>query len=122
VLVVDDDVDGRDLVGTILGERGAEVVLADGFAAAMREVERASFDVLVCDIAMPGRDGYDVIREVRRRAPDLPAIALTAFTHETNERRAREAGFQVHLARPADPSRLVREVVELAASRKTEPA
>jgi signal transduction histidine kinase len=122
VLIVDDDADGRDLAGAILGDHGADVVLTDGFAGAIGQLERGTFDVLVCDIAMPGRDGYDVIREVRRRIPDLPAIALTAFTHETNEKRAREAGFQLHLTRPVDPSRLVRAVAELAGSRRKEPA
>jgi signal transduction histidine kinase len=122
VLVVDDDADGRDLAGAVLGECGAEVVLADGFTAAIQALERRAIDLMVCDIAMPGRDGYDLIREVRRRSPDLPAIALTAFTHETNEKRALDAGFQVHLARPVDPRRLVRVVRELAGSRKTEPA
>jgi signal transduction histidine kinase/ActR/RegA family two-component response regulator len=122
VLVVDDDVDGRDLAGSILGDRGAVVALADGFDGAMHQLDRRTFDVLVCDIAMPGKDGYDVIREVRKRSPDLPAVALTAFTHETNEKRALQAGFQIHLARPVDPSRLVRAVAELATSRKAEPA
>ncbi|HET9253127.1 MAG TPA: ATP-binding protein [Candidatus Eisenbacteria bacterium] len=121
VLVVDDDQDGRDLTGTILRDRGAEAVLTDGYGGALRELERGSFDVLVCDIAMPGRDGFDVIREVRKRAPDLPAIALTAFTHET-EKRTREAGFHIHLTRPVDPSRLVDVVLELATARRNAPA
>jgi signal transduction histidine kinase/ActR/RegA family two-component response regulator len=122
VLVVDDDPDGRDLVGTILGDRGAAVVVADGYSGAMREIEGASFDLLICDIAMPERDGYDVIREIRKRVPELPAIALTAFTHEANEKRALHAGFQLHLTRPVDPGRLVRAAAELARARKTENA
>ena len=122
VLVVDDDPDGRDLACTILEDRGAEVVTADGYAGALREIERGSFDLLVCDIAMPDRDGYDVIREVRKRVPELPAIALTAFTHEANEQRALRAGFQLHLSRPVDPGRLVAAAADLAPARKTEPA
>ena len=121
VLVVDDDRDGRDLAGAILEDRGAEVVLTDGFGSAIRALERGSFDVLVCDIAMPGHDGFDVIREARERAPELPAIALTAFTNET-EKRTLEAGFQIHLTRPVDPSRLAAAVSELASSRKRETA
>ena len=117
VLVVDDDLDGRDLAGAILRDRGAEVVLSDGYRTALSELDRGSFDVLVCDIAMPGRDGFDVIREVRHLAPDLPAIALTAFTHET-EKRALDAGFQVYLTRPVDPWRLVDAVSDLAARKK----
>jgi signal transduction histidine kinase/ActR/RegA family two-component response regulator len=122
ILVVDDDPDGRDLAGAILAERGADIVVADGYAGALREIDRASFDLMVCDIAMPERDGYDVIRDVRKRTPDLPAIALTAFTNEENEKRALSAGFQLHLTRPVDPARLVRAAADLARARDRENA
>ena len=61
--------------------------------------------VLVSDVGMPDQNGYDLIREVRRRGHhprDLPAVALTAFAHRDDAREAVLAGFQVHVPKPVD--------------------
>src|SRR5262249_52797003 len=65
VLVVDDHGDARELLGLVLRERGAEVLLAGGVAEALELLARASVDVLVSDLAMPGADGYALIERVR---------------------------------------------------------
>jgi len=73
--------------------------------------------VLISDIAMPDQDGHDLIRQIRatgRNAKDLPAIALTAFAHKDDRRRALLSGFQVHVAKPADPHELTAMVASLA--------
>jgi CheY-like chemotaxis protein len=72
--------------------------------------------VLISDIGMPGRDGYELIKEVRTTtSPDrLPAAALTAYTRPDDADRARAAGFQVHLAKPVEPEQLVKVVARLA--------
>jgi len=73
--------------------------------------------VLISDIAMPGQDGHDLIHQVRRAGysvKDLPAVALTAFAHKEDQRRALLAGFQVHVPKPVDPHDLIAVVATLA--------
>jgi CheY-like chemotaxis protein len=73
--------------------------------------------VLLSDIAMPGQDGYDLIRQVRARglnAKELPAVALTAFAHRDDRRRALLAGFQMHVPKPIDPHDLTAVIATLA--------
>jgi hypothetical protein len=79
--------------------------------------------VLISDVSMPGRDGYELIRVVRSTTTpeDLPAAALTAYARPEDAARAREAGFQMHLSKPVEPYELVR-VVALLAGRQKEPA
>jgi CheY-like chemotaxis protein len=78
----------------------------------------AAFDVLLSDIGMPDRDGYDLIGRIRAMAPDrggaVPAAALTAFARPEDRSRALAAGYQAHVAKPVDPAELVRAVAELA--------
>jgi CheY-like chemotaxis protein len=72
----------------------------------------------VADIAMPGEDGYSLIRKIRACPPDhgglTPAIALTAYAGDANRNRALEAGFQKHMTKPADPNELAGTIVRLA--------
>ncbi|TMA50320.1 MAG: response regulator [Deltaproteobacteria bacterium] len=75
-------------------------------------------DVLVADLAMPGEDGYELIRQVRmfERAGGrrMPAIAVTALASAEDRRRALAAGFDVHLAKPTEPSDIVAAVARVA--------
>jgi CheY-like chemotaxis protein len=80
---------------------------------AVRCLEDTTFDVLVSDIAMPGRDGFDLIRHVRAHVDGLPAIALTAFASDGDRQRALAAGFQAHLTKPVSAELLVRTVATL---------
>jgi len=116
VLAVDDDPDTLDCVAELLTLRGAFVVPATSAAAALDALRRFKPDVLVSDIGMPDRDGYDLIRDIRGlgRSPDeLPAVAVTAFTSPEDRRRALAAGFQVHLTKPVDPGELTAVVARL---------
>jgi CheY-like chemotaxis protein len=117
LLVVDDDADTRDLLWQILTDSGAQVATAASAAEALSALESAPPHVLVSDIGMPGRDGYELIRDVRSRWPseDLPAIALTAFARADDRRRTCEAGFQAHLTKPFDAADLAATVARLAA-------
>jgi CheY-like chemotaxis protein len=114
VLVVDDQPDARELVQRVLRARGAEVELAEDADQALRIVEQSSIDVLVSDISMPGRDGYELLRAVRTLRPDMPAIALTAFVRREDEDRARRSGYSMHLPKPFQPVRLAAAVASLA--------
>lgn len=116
VLAVDDDPDTLDVVSELLTLRGAYVVMAPSAAAALEALRQFEPDVLVSDIGMPDRDGYDLIRDIRGlgRSPDeLPAVAVTAFTSAEDRRRALAAGFQVHLSKPVDPAELTAVVARL---------
>lgn len=116
VLVVDDDVDTCAVLSRILEETGARVTTAFSVDAALREFETQSPQVLVSDIGMPDRDGYDLIREVRALGfgyQALPAIALTALARPEDRRRALLAGYQVHMAKPIDASELTAAIATL---------
>ncbi len=120
VLVVDDERDARDLVRVVLERCDAKVVTAASGAEALEELEQRSSDVVLSDIGMPGLDGYQFIRAVRERGNTVPAAALTAFARSEDRRRAMMAGYQLHVAKPVDPSELVAIVASLASRTKVE--
>lgn len=111
VLLVDDDQDSREAVMQFLMLAGAQVQAAGSVDAAEHCLASAHFDVLVSDIAMPLRDGYDLIRTVRSGRADLPrhipAVALTAYVREEDRDRAVVAGFDAHMGKPVEPPGLV---------------
>jgi CheY-like chemotaxis protein/two-component sensor histidine kinase len=118
VLVVDDEADARELIQRVLENCSAEVLTASSAAEALPAVLSFTPHVLVSDIGMPGRDGYDFIREVRslRGEPGLrlPAVALTAFARSEDRTRAMLAGYQVHISKPVEPNELIATVASLA--------
>ena len=118
VLVVDDESDARDSITAVLAHCGAEVTPAASVQEAMTTFEVSPPDVLVADLAMPGEDGYELIRQVRmsERAGGrrMPAIAVTALASAEDRRRALAAGFDVHLAKPTEPSDIVAAVARVA--------
>jgi len=116
VLVVDDHEDSRHLLRLVLEDAGAAVQLAASAADALDALARAEVDVLVSDLSMPGADGHDLVREVRGRRPELPAIALSAYASAADRERALNAGFDAHAAKPIDPAELV-ELVSRTAGR-----
>jgi CheY-like chemotaxis protein len=121
VLVVEDEGDTRDILDVLLRESGAEVQAVPDVETAMQAMQSRPPDVLISDIGMPEMDGYDLIRQVRRLAPDaggrVPAIALTAFAHGTDHREALRAGYDRHLAKPVDAVTLTRTVRDVLYAR-----
>ncbi|MFN7984091.1 MAG: response regulator [Vicinamibacterales bacterium] len=120
VLVVDDNDDARVLLRRVLSEASANVVDVSSVMAAMEMLNEFSPDILLSDLAMPGQDGLDLIHMVREAgwSPErLPAIALSAYAREGDRRRAIQAGFQNHLSKPPDISKLLRAIVTLTAAR-----
>ncbi len=118
VLVVDDEPDARELIRQLLQECHAEVHTASSAREGLATLQRLRPDLLLSDIGMPERDGYQLIRDVRRLAPDdggrTPAIALTAFARSEDRTRAMLAGYQVHVSKPIEPHELVATVASLA--------
>jgi signal transduction histidine kinase len=118
LLIVDDDEDALYVLGTTLRQHGAEITSASSVGAAIDAIGRRAPDVLVSDIAMPDRDGYDLVRTLRA-SPDesarrLPSLALTAFAGPDDRDRALAAGFDMYASKPVLPAELVRSIARLA--------
>jgi signal transduction histidine kinase/ActR/RegA family two-component response regulator len=117
VLVVDDDLDTRQVVAAQLENQHAVTTTAESAEQAFELLQHEHFDVLLADIAMPGEDGYSLIRRVRASmagpSAAIPAAALTAFARKEDGQQALQAGFQLHLAKPVDAQALVAAVATL---------
>jgi CheY-like chemotaxis protein len=121
VLVVDDDADARQLVSMMLAASGARPTAVASVGEALEFLTRAPFDVLVADIAMPGRDGYDLIQEVRSLPSDrrsIPAVAVTAYAGREDRERVLAAGYHAHLCKPIEADKLAEVVAALAGRAK----
>jgi CheY-like chemotaxis protein len=115
VLIVDDEDDSRYLLRVVLESCAMEVCDCENVDGALAELEHTHFDLIVSDIAMPGCDGYSLIRAVRTRRDlaRIPAIALTAFVRPEDRARTRLAGFDQHIGKPFDSGALIQAVVAL---------
>ena len=119
VLVVDDDAEMRSMLSRVLQEQGAQVATAEGHGSAMAMLRQFAPHVLVSDIGMPERDGYQLIRDIRAAGFDkerLPAVAVTAFDGEIAIARSLDAGFQHHLSKPVVPGDLAAAIAQLVGS------
>ena len=120
VLVVEDDPQTLDVFTMLLARSGAEVRPAASVREAVEGVARTRPDVVVTDIAMPGEDGYALVRELRalerERGGHLPVIAVTALATAEDRERALGEGFDDHLTKPVDPTDLVEAVARSAAA------
>jgi CheY-like chemotaxis protein len=118
LLVVDDEAAARELLTTLFQDSGAEVTAVASAAEVLAALDRARPDVLVADIAMPGVDGYALIRQVRacpaERGGRVPALALTAYAGPKDRARALAEGFQEHVSKPIDVPTLTAVVARLA--------
>ena len=118
VLAVDDDPDAVTLVADLLSAAGARVSTASSATDALRIIEAELPHVLVTDSGMPKVDGFQLIERIRgHRNPlvrHIPAAALTAYARSDDRVKALRAGFQIHLAKPIDPTELVTAVAALA--------
>lgn len=118
VLVVDDEEDSRNMVAALLVESGVEIRTAGSAAEAIDVLAKWRPDVLVVDIGMPGEDGYEFIRRIRKNESasgfkEIPAVALTAYARSEDRLNALAAGYQQHLAKPVEPAELLVVVASL---------
>ena len=118
VLVVDDETDARELIKQVLVQCGAAVVTAASSDEGLQVLQALRPHVLVSDIGMPDKDGYQFMRDLRRigaaQGGDTPAIALTAFARSEDRTRAMVAGYQIHISKPIEPQELIATVASLA--------
>ena len=112
ILVVDDEYDARELLAAILETAGASVTLVGSAIEALDAIAKQPADVLLSDLAMPQRDGYDLMNELRTRglAAGMVAVALSAQARPEDRARALAAGFQAHVAKPVDPEALAETI------------
>ena len=118
VLAVDDDEDSLCILEYVLRQYGATVFAVNSSDAALEIVKTHQPDVLVSDIGMPGRDGYELLRRLiaRRNSAPLAAIALTGYASQQDRERALAVGYHAHLAKPFEPVELVRSIKQVAAA------
>ena len=125
-LVVDDDADNRYLVQAVLEDCGMRVHSAASVAAALEILAAEQIHLLVSDITMPEQDGCDLIRTVRalpdREKAQLPAIALTGLSKDTDRLHVLQAGFDVHITKPFEVNALVATATALLDRANAQPA
>jgi two-component system, OmpR family, response regulator len=111
LLVVDDDADTRKILATLFKLEGAEVIVAASAPEALEAMLHFQPDILICDICLPGEDGYSLLEKIRKLSkqqtqPEIPAIALTAFVQKDHD-HALLADFQSYIYKPIDLKKLV---------------
>jgi CheY-like chemotaxis protein len=112
VLVVDDNKDGAETLAQIVSALGHDADVAyDAFAGLRKAAERIP-NVVLCDIGMPGMDGYEFARQFRALSGERPVrlVALSGYAQPEDVARAAEAGFDAHLAKPADIAQIERQL------------
>jgi signal transduction histidine kinase/ActR/RegA family two-component response regulator len=117
IIAVDDDPDALEIITKLLRLHGAEVVAVSSAQRALDQLRRGAASLLISDIAMPDRDGFWLLEQVRRqprdRGGEVPAIALSAFADVNTRMRASSAGFSAHLSKPVRAEALVSEVARV---------
>lgn len=113
VLLVEDDPSGRKGLMELLTMDGLTVIDVASGEAALEAIDAARPDVLLLDIGLPGIDGYETCRRLRKRYARLPIIALTGFGQESDVARAKAAGFSAHTTKPIDMDDLYSVIASL---------
>jgi PAS domain S-box-containing protein len=106
VLAIDDQPDSRAFLTRVLEERRARVINASSAEEGLFVLKQHKPDIVLCDIGMPGVDGYQFIRTMRETGDHTPALAVTAFARPEDRLRALRAGYQGHITKPVNPAEL----------------
>jgi CheY-like chemotaxis protein len=115
ILVIEDNDDGREMLASALRLQGHEVFEAATGRAGIEHATLYPIDVVLLDIGLPDILGYEVARELRRKAgPNMRLIAITGYGGATDRARSKEAGFHAHLLKPIDPAGLMAVLEDLA--------
>jgi PAS domain S-box-containing protein len=118
ILIVEDEADSRDFLRQFLAAHGADVFVASSGTEALTVAQHTRPAVLVSDIGLPDIDGYELLQRLRRSSTDglggIPAIAITAYARTEDRMLAFQSGYQVHLAKPVEPARLVEAIVRVS--------
>lgn len=110
ILVVDDAKENARLFKIYLSTAGAEVDVANNGEEALTKVDEKNYDIILLDLQMPGKDGYQVLKELREKLYLNPIVALTAHAMEDERRKTKKAGFDGHIVKPIQSHDLVEKV------------
>jgi PAS domain S-box-containing protein len=116
IVIVDDEADARELLARVFEEQGAHVSTFESAQEALAALAKSTPALIICDIGMPGMDGYQMIRTLRAtesRDSRIPALALTAFARAEDRKRSLLAGYQGHVAKPFDIGELLLVAADL---------
>jgi CheY-like chemotaxis protein len=117
ILAIDDELDVRDMLQTLLEDCGANVMTASSAQEGLAALTMWKPHVLISDIGMPEEDGYSLIRKIRALSPeqgaDVPAIALTGYVRVEERMRALEAGYQMFVPKPVETNELISIIGDL---------
>ena len=119
ILLVEDNRDAREMITLILEQHQAKTIAVESVQEALDLYRQEQPDILISDISLPHKDGYDLIRQIRNSQDKfwLPAIALTAYASEEDKQKALEAGFDLHLPKPIDTTQLIESLLKLASEK-----
>lgn len=112
ILIIEDHADNRELMSYLLTAFGYETISAEDGLSGMECMERERPDLVICDIQMPGFDGYEVVRRVKGNAAvaKIPLVAITALAMVGDRDRILEAGFDGYIPKPITPDSFIGEV------------
>ena len=117
IVVVDDDADAREVLRQVLSRFGADVRATASVAEAVAVLQYFNADLVISDIAMPGEDGYALVRRLHELQEiggrDIPAVALTGYGREEDQLRILSAGFRRYVQKPVPPLDLARIAADL---------
>jgi CheY-like chemotaxis protein len=115
IVIVEDHDDARRYLSLFLDRLGAKVVTARNAWEGLEAIKNNSPNLVLSDITMPGKDGFELLREIRAMGPDgkgrVPVIAMTALVTHGDRARILHAGFQACLAKPFTPDKLVETIL-----------
>jgi CheY-like chemotaxis protein len=115
ILIVEDKATSRELLRTVLEQQGHCVIEAKDGEEAVQQLKTANPDLVLLDLQIPIRNGYDVLRAIRKdhRLAGLPVVALTASAMQGDREKALAAGFTGYIAKPVGPAQLREEITRL---------
>jgi CheY-like chemotaxis protein len=116
ILLVEDHLDTRRAFAAILKSWGHTVSTSGSVAGGLRFLDENEVDVVLSDIGLPDRNGYEFIAEARQRSPQIAAIAVSAYFTAADQQRGHEAGFDMHFAKPVDLRSLQRVLDRIGTS------
>jgi DNA-binding response OmpR family regulator len=119
ILVVEDEPDGQELVARMLSQVNIQVDVVGDAEAAWKRLSEQVYSAAVLDLALPGRDGFELLREIRSTSSlaALPCIAITAFHTPELKQRAMHDGFDAYFAKPLERTRFLGEIDRIVAGR-----
>jgi CheY-like chemotaxis protein len=120
IVVVEDHNDTREYLGLFLGRLGAGVVLASNAFEGVEAIKNNRPDLGICDIQMPGADGFQLLRQTRALGPNaggsVPLVAMTGLTTQADRARILNAGFQAYLSKPFTPNMLTQTILTVVSN------